>query len=400
MNRLTEARRAALSHPLLLDGLIAAATYVLALVVPVIHPKAESGPLTLTTVLLGAVVCGALVFRRRWSRTVLVVATAGMTVYLALGGLRSPLMLATMIATYTVALGSSRRTTLWMTTVVAVILAGAGILFGDTSWISSEIVGLVAQTALAAAVGEAVRSRRAYVTAIEERALRAERTREEEAGRRVMEERLRIARELHDVLAHHIALINVQAGVAAHVMETEPVQAREALTHIRVAGRAALDELRTTVGLLRQPNSPEGLATDPAPGFDRLPKLIASFEASGLLVEQHVEGKARELPATVDLTAYRVVQEALTNVSKHSGGASAVLHIGYGPGELRLEVTDDGIGCDGAADGTGHGLLGMRERALSVGGTFSAGPGPDGGFQVRTVLPFPQSARKSRGFCA
>jgi signal transduction histidine kinase len=396
--RLTEARRAALSHLLLLDGLIAVAAYALVLLVPMVHPEDGSGPLTSTSVLLGAAVCGALVFRRQWPRSVLVVATAGMSVYLVLGGLRSPLMLATMIAMYTVALGSSRRATMRMASAVAVILAGFGILFADTSWISSEIVALVAQTALAAAVGDAVRSRRAYVTAIEERALRAERTREEEAGRRVIEERLRIARELHDVLAHHIALINVQAGVAAHVLETEPGQAREALTHIRVAGRAALDELRMTVGLLRQPNSSERLATEPAPGFDRLPKLIASFEASGLLVEQRVEGEPRELPATVDLTAYRVVQEALTNVSKHSGGACAVLRIRYARGELCLEVTDDGVGGDGAADGTGHGLLGMRERALSVGGTFSAGPGPDGGFQVRTVLPLPQSARKTRGF--
>ncbi|MCW2885570.1 MAG: hypothetical protein QOE54_3967 [Streptosporangiaceae bacterium] len=399
MSRLTGARWAALSHSVLLDALIAAAVYLMAVFGPLIHPEAGQRPLIMN-VLLGAVVCGSLVFRRWWPRTVLVVATAGMAAYIVLGGLRSPLMLATMLAVYTVALNSSRRVTLRFAAVVALVLSAAGILYGAKSWSSPEVLGLAAQTALAAALGDAVRSRTAYIRAIKERALRAEETREEEARRRVMEERLRIARDLHDVLAHHIALINVQAGVAAHVLETEPDQARKALGHIRGAGRAALDELRTTVGLLRQPNAVEELATEPAPGLDRLPQLIASFEASGLLVVQHVDGEPRELPATVDLTAYRVVQEALTNVSKHSGGGSAVLRLGYQPGGLSVEVSDDGIGGDGAAEGTGHGLLGMRERALAVGGTFSAGPCPGGGFRIQTLLPLPRRARGGRGPCA
>jgi signal transduction histidine kinase len=398
VSRLTEARQAALTHSLLLDGLIAASVFLMVVFGPLIHPDAGSAAPTSASLLVGAVVCGALVSRRRWPRTVLVVTTAGMVAYLVLGGLRGPLVLPVMLATYTVAVRSSRRTTVRIAVVVATVLCGMGILVRAGSWSSPEIVGLAAQTALAAAVGDAVRSRTAYVLAIKERALRAEQTREEEASRRVMQERLRIARELHDVLAHHIALINVQAGVAAHVLETEPDQARRALGHIRGAGRAALDELRTTVGLLRQPNSPEILATEPTPGLDRLPQLIASFEASGLVVEQRVDGEPRELPATVDLTAYRVVQEALTNVSKHSGGGSAVLHLGYGPGGLSVEVTDDGIGGD-ATEGTGHGLLGMRERALAVGGTFSAGPGPGGGFRIRTLLPFSQTTHGNRRFC-
>ncbi|MGI8332007.1 sensor histidine kinase [Actinomadura scrupuli] len=400
MSRPTGPRWAALSHSLLLDGLIAAAVYLMAVFGPLIHPETGSEPPTTTNALLGAVICGALVFRRWWPRTVLVAATAGMVAYIMLGGLRSPLMLATMLAVYTVALGSSRRVTVRVAVLVALVLSVAGILFGAKSWSSPEIVGLAAQSALAAAVGDAVRSRTAYVRAIKERAVRAEQTREDEARRRVMEERLRIARDLHDVLAHHIALINVQAGVAAHVLETDPGQARQALGHIRGAGRAALDELRTTVGLLRQPNAAEDLATEPAPGLERLPQLIASFEASGLPVEQHVDGEPRELPATVDLTAYRVVQEALTNVRKHSGGASAVLRLGYRPGGLSVEVSDDGVGGDIAAEGTGHGLLGMRERALAVGGTFAAGPGPAGGFRIRTLLPLPVPARGGRGPCA
>jgi signal transduction histidine kinase len=242
-------------------------------------------------------------------------------------------------------------------------------------------------------VGDAVRSRRAYVTAVEERAHRAEHTREEEAERRVMEERLRIARELHDVLAHHVALINVQAGVAAHVLEADPAQAREALAHIRQAGRSALEELRTTVGLLRRPNArpdhptPQ-TAPEPVPGLDRLPQLIASFTATGLQIDQHVEGETRELPATVDLTAYRIVQEALTNVRKHAPEAAAVVvRLTYLPGEFRLEVSDSGTSAPPHTAGTGHGLLGMRERALSVGGAFTARHEAGRGFRVTAVLP-------------
>jgi signal transduction histidine kinase len=386
VSRLTDVRDTAKCHPYLMDGLIALSVYVVTLVGPHFAHRSELGPVTTSTVVLGAVVSGALVFRRQWPRLVLLVTTVGVAGYLALGGLRSPLMLATMIAVYTLALVSSRRDTVIIGVVTAMILADAGVLFGDHSWLGPEILGLIAQIGLATAVGEAARNRRAYIAAIEERAHRAEQTREEEAARRVIEERLRIARELHDVLGHHIALINVQAGVAGITMETDPVQAREALAHIRKAGRSALEELRTTVGLLRQPNAPDEPPTEPAPGLDRLPELVASFAASGLPIAQEMIGEQRELTATVDLTAYRVVQEALTNVSKHAGGAPATLRITYTPDELQLEVTDAGKAC-ALGDGTGHGLLGMRERALSVGGTFSAGPRPEGGFRVRTVLP-------------
>jgi signal transduction histidine kinase len=268
------------------------------------------------------------------------------------------------------------------------------VILGDLSWMGSIVVGNVAELGLGAAIGDAVRSRRAYIAAIEERAHRAERTREEEATRRVMEERLRIARELHDVLAHHIALINVQAGVASLVLVDKPDQARESLSHIRKAGRAALDELRTTVGLLRQPDSLDELSTEPAPGLDRLPDLIASFTASGLSVDPWIEGEAQDLPATIDLTAYRIVQEALTNVSKHAGDATASVRLTFAPSDLRIEVTDTGTGQNLAAPGTGHGLLGMRERALSVGGTFSAGPGRHGGFRVLAKLPVTSQVRK------
>jgi signal transduction histidine kinase len=394
VSRLTELRQAARCHTFVADGILAVAVYALALMSSKMSHGYEMGALTAQTAAVGALISAAIVFRQRWPWWVLGFTTAGTALYLAFGGVRGPLLLVTMVAVYTVALESSRWVTVTVGSGTALVVGASGVVFGERWWLSPVIVSTVAQTGLAAAVGEAVRSRRAYVAAIEERAHRAERTREEEAARRVMEERLRIARELHDVLAHHVALINVQAGVAAHVLETEPAQAREALAHIRQAGRSALEELRTTVGLLRQPNAepadaetaPE-VAPEPVPGLDRLPQLLASFTATGLTIEQRVEGQPRELPATVDLAGYRIVQEALTNVRKHAPGATALVRLSYLPGEFRVEVTDTGTSVPQQAAGTGHGLLGMRERALSVGGAFTANPEPDRGFRVTAVLP-------------
>jgi signal transduction histidine kinase len=241
---------------------------------------------------------------------------------------------------------------------------------------------------MAAAAGDAVRSRRAFVRAIRERAERAERTREEEARRRVAEERLRIARDLHDVVAHHIALVNVQAGVAAHVMDKRPDQAKEALAHVREASRSALNELRATVGLLRQSGDPEA-PTEPAPGLDRLDELVGTFRSAGLHVEVARADQDTALPAAVDLAAYRVIQEALTNVQKHAGteAKAEVSVVRVGP-HIEITVLDDGAGQDDDPEhGGGHGLLGMRERVTALRGTLTTGPRYGGGFRVHAILP-------------
>lgn len=245
---------------------------------------------------------------------------------------------------------------------------------------------------MAATAGDAVRSRRAFVAAIRERAERAERTREEEARRRVAEERLRIARDLHDVVAHHIALVNVQAGVAAHVMDKRPDQAKEALAHVREASRSALNELRATVGLLRQSGDPEA-PTEPAPGLVRLDELVGTFHSAGLSVEVARADEGVTLPAAVDLAAYRVIQEALTNVRKHAGqeAKAEVSVVRVGP-NMEVTVLDNGAGhtgTDGEGDeaGGGHGLLGMRERVAALGGTLTTGPRYGGGFRVHAILP-------------
>jgi signal transduction histidine kinase len=276
------------------------------------------------------------------------------------------------------------------------VLTGAAMLAGPLPWYSQENIGVFAWTGMAAAAGDAVRSRRAFVDAIRERAERAERTREEEARRRVAEERLRIARDLHDVVAHHIALVNVQAGVASHVMDKRPDQAKEALSHVREASRSALNELRATVGLLRQSGDPEA-PTEPAPGLDRLEDLVGTFRNAGLPVEAACSDRATGLPAAVDLAAYRIVQEALTNVQKHAGAEAKaeVSVVRVGP-NIEVTILDNGPGtAQPSPDSGGHGLLGMRERVTALRGTLTTGPRYGGGFRVHAILPVKTRPRAS-----
>ncbi len=236
-------------------------------------------------------------------------------------------------------------------------------------------------------LGEVTRARRAYVEQVEQRAIEAERGREEEARRRASEERIRIARELHDILAHRISSIGVQAGVGAHLFDRDPEQARRALIAINGASREALQELRATLGVLRQVDEPE--PRTPSPGLAQLDGVIADAAASGVRLTVAVQGERRELPSGVDLAAYRIIEEALTNVVRHAGAATARIAITYGPAEVEIEVDDDGVGGGqgGSAATGGNGLLGMRERAATLGGELEAGPRPDGGFRIRARLP-------------
>jgi signal transduction histidine kinase len=266
---------------------------------------------------------------------------------------------------------------------VVVGAATATVLTGDGVLAS---LGLTIVVLLGFAIGEAVRNRLAYIAAIEERAIRAERSREDEAHRRVIEERLRIAHELHDVIAHHIALMNVQAGVAAHTLRNDPAEAEQALGYVRDGGRTVLRELTMLLDVLRE--SGDGvLPTEPLPSIARLKDLVGSFTAAGLDVDW--EPYDGTLPDAVDLVAYRVVQESLTNVFKHAGAARVRVALRRAGDQLTVDVTDEGgtPAADTSGAGTGHGLLGMRERVAAVGGTFQAGPLQHGGFAVRAVLP-------------
>jgi signal transduction histidine kinase len=348
-------------------------------------------PLSLVLMICGA---AALVWRRRAPRTVLALTAAASVTESVTADPRAPVAMAAVVALFTVAASTDRTTTWRLGLATMTLLTGAAMLGGPLPWYAQENLALFAWTGMAAAGGDAVRSRRAFVSAMRERAERAERTREEEARRRVAEERLRIARELHDVVAHHIALVNVQASVASHVMDKRPDQAKAALAHVRQAGRTALDELRATVGLLRQAGDPEA-PTEPAPGLRRLDDLVGTFRSAGLDVEVARDAAGTVLPAAVDLAAFRIVQEALTNVQKHAGtGARAEVSVVRSGEDLEITVLDDGNGHRTASvQGGGHGLLGMRERVTALGGILTTGPRPAGGFRVHAILPVTTSTR-------
>jgi signal transduction histidine kinase len=223
-----------------------------------------------------------------------------------------------------------------------------------------------------------------------QRAAAVARSNAEEVRRRASEERMRIARDLHDVVAHNISVINVQANTALHLMDRQPERARSALVTINEVSKQALVELRSVLGVLRDVDASAPRA--PAAGLGRLGDLVDNAAAAGLAVRLEEDGPLLPLPADVDLTAYRIIQEALTNSARHSGGSAATVRIGYGDGALRLEVDDDGPSRPAGqpashVNGSGSGIAGMTERAAALGGTLDAGPRPDGGFRVRAWLP-------------
>ncbi|APS20847.1 histidine kinase [Streptomyces sp. Tue 6075] len=247
---------------------------------------------------------------------------------------------------------------------------------------------------LAWVLGDSLRTRRAYFDQLEERAARLEREREAQSKVAVAAERARIARELHDVVAHNVSVMVVQADGAAYVMDAAPDQAKQALETISSTGRQALAEMRRLLGVLRTGDAPESGEYVPQPDVEQIEDLVAQVRQTGLEVDFKVEGTPRPLPSGVELTAYRVVQEALTNTRKHGGpDAGASVRLVYFDDGLGLLIEDDGRGAahelyeDGGADGAGHGMIGMRERVGMVGGTLDAGPRPGGGFRISALLP-------------
>ncbi|WP_370351977.1 sensor histidine kinase [Catenulispora sp. EB89] len=348
----------------------------------------------------------ALFWRYRRPVAALTVTLVCTLTYTAFGYENGAALLNPMCALYTVVVtawrpttpgGSVRavRTALIATGVTFTTLAVATAAHNPFGAIGGSFVLIPGEVALAFFAGLAVANQRAYVDAIRQRAEDAERGREDEARRRVDAERLRIARELHDVVAHTMSTINLQAGVAVHVSRDspdlpEPVAA--ALGTIRDASKNGLRELRAILAVLRQVDDAESSApTAPTPDLDGLPALLDTVRASGLPVSVEITGERRRLPAAVELAAYRIVQESLTNTLRHAGPATATVRIRYGDEELDVRVTDDGVGAENTGSetlhGSGHGLIGMRERALATGGTLQAHPGPAGGFLVRARLP-------------
>jgi signal transduction histidine kinase len=335
-----------------------------------------------------------LVARRRFPGAVLAVCVASGLAFAAL--FMPPFFLgpAMPVAVYSVAAYGRR----WVSLAGLVVaeLGLAAIWFTPGSFERSSFLFFMGVIAVAWVLGHFVGDRQVYAAQLEERTAELERAREELARRAVAEERLRLARELHDVVAHAMSVIAVQSGVGAHVADTQPKEAAKALAAIEATSRGALEELRRLLGVLRQDSDPQANLT-PVPGLANLDSLLAEVSKAGLAVKLQVNGTQPPLPAGVDLSAYRIVQEALTNVVKHAGPARAQVVVGYGDQEVTVEVIDDGRGAvtsvsDGRV-GTGHGLIGMRERVQAFGGDLEAGPCPGGGFRVAARLPLAADRR-------
>ncbi|HEY3978999.1 MAG TPA: sensor histidine kinase [Streptosporangiaceae bacterium] len=334
---------------------------------------------------------------RRWPLPVLGLATALAVVSMGSGSSSLGLSLILGVAAYIVAAGLPRRSSIRAVVAAATALGGAlafaGITRGIAPLAAEGVVGLLP---LAAAwfIGDSVAARRRYVAGLAEQAERERAAEAERARQGVREERVRIARELHDVIAHTLTVITVQAGVGRRLMEKRPEEARTALESIEMIGRTAQDELRVALGLLRGEEA-ETAALAPAPGLVDLKELADTVHASGTHVELRASGTDGHLSPALELTVYRVVQEALTNVVRHAPGARATVDVAVSATEIRIEVRDDGgppvrpagTGARPVITGTGHGIVGMRERIGAFGGWLVAGPLAGGGFHVLAEVP-------------
>ncbi|MFJ1969710.1 sensor histidine kinase [Streptomyces sp. NPDC087903] len=344
------------------------------------------------TIALAAVACGALFWQRSRPRPVVAVTALCVAGAGVLGHLITPMLLGPlMLALYRLAVTTGRRTSRRYYLAALTLVVATALLLDPVGhpWVLKTISPAV-WLLFPVVVGNLVRLQRAYVEAVQARAEYAERGREEEARHRVVEERVRIARELHDVVAHHLALANAQAGTAAHLSRTHPEQAHRILGDLAGTTSTALRELKATVRLLRQGDDLDAPLA-PSPGLGRLSELTDACASAGLDIRCTTEGTARPLTPGVDLTAYRIVQEALTNVTRHTAARTANVRLAYGRDQLTITVTDDGTravpGSRAPGGGGGFGLIGMRERARSVGGAVRAGHRPEGGFEVTTRLP-------------
>jgi signal transduction histidine kinase len=376
------APEAARRTSLLADGVLAAALAVVMVVGTYFAARNQPGhrPFDAWAIVLVIASASPLALRRRHPVAVLAVIFGTTLIYFVLGYADGPIWLPLIIAYYTATAQGHR--------LAAVIAGVAGLAIFP--WLNHGLrdrspPSVVALAALAAwllvllGVGEAARIRR-------ERAAEAARIREEEARSRASEERLRMARELHDSLGHYLSVISVQSAVALNLNQHLPEQARASLEAVKQASREALGELRSVLGILRQDG--ERAPRSPAPGLVRLEDLVSQASAPGLEIRAETEGRVRPLPFGVDVAAYRIVQEALTNVARHAGPAAATVLVRYGEEEVTVQVDDDGRGPAARHQpASGKGIAGMRERVAALGGELYAGPRPGGGFRVQARLP-------------
>ena len=362
---------------------VAIALGVCAVQVLFTHLAAQNQPerIPLDALAYGLLAMGplALIARRKYPVAVLAFVFCSTLTYWVIGYPRGPVFFALIVALFTVVISGHR-----LAAIVDLSLGYIGFLWLPYLLGRDEAPSLAASLGLAAwllvllSAAEFVRGRR-------ERALEAAQIREVETRRRASEERLQIARELHDALGHHISLINVQAGVALHINEELPEQARTAFDAIRQASKDALAELRSVLVILRQDE--ERAPRSPTSTLARLDDLVSRATEAGLRVRTETVGEVRPLPFGVDVAAFRIVQEALTNVARHAAQAAATVRLAYGERHLTVQVDDDGRGSSALGTESGKGILGMRERVAALGGELEVGPGPGTGFRVRARFP-------------
>ncbi|CAL9297428.1 sensor histidine kinase [Streptomyces sp. SudanB66_2053] len=385
-------------HPTWVDGFWAVILFGLSVVGGATTEESRGTELPALTVPVVLLLSLVVALRRRMPERMLVLALGVGLAQLVLDVATGPADFALLVIVYTVAAVGAR----WASRVaLAAGLCAAPL--AQVRWPSPHSstfenvalsIILAVPFALAWVLGDSIRTRRAYFAQLEERAARLEKEREAQAKVAVAAERARIARELHDVVAHNVSVMVVQADGAAYVLDAAPDQAKKALETISGTGRQALAEMRRLLGVLRTGEHQEAGEYVPQPGLQQIEDLVEQCRESGLPVDFKVEGTPRELPRGVELTAYRIVQEALTNTRKHGGpNAGASVRLVYFDDGLGLLVEDDGKGAphelyeEGGFDGQGHGLIGMRERVGMVGGTLDAGPRPGGGFRISALLP-------------
>ena len=375
---------------------------MLLLIPAVFEPRGEGSTLLpLPVSAAGLLVAGVIVLlRRRFPRAALAAASIGTIIAMAVGGPYLVLLTAVITVMYSVARHTDRRTNVTAAlTTAAVLGAGTALLVSRGGDPLLWFLQPMAFVGFAAALGEAGRVREAYVDAIAERARRAEESVESEARNRVTGERLKIARDLHDVLAHQIAVITMHANVASMQLRTRPDDAERSLVTVREASRTVLAELGSLLQVLRNEEPASSADLAPVAGLHDLDTLVADFARSGLRVDQRVLGEAVDLPTAVDVVAYQGIREGLTNALKHGADSSALLQVEYAADALEIAVVNTAARSDPPTEpgsGGGHGLLGVRERVAAVHGTFRAGRGPGPVYRLMLRLPLPDAQAPAR----
>jgi signal transduction histidine kinase len=377
-----------------LDVVLAAAITVM-VIVDLSSPADAPGvrPTDVWAVLLSLLQTIPLAFRRRAPLPTFLLIVTGVCVYYAMGYEVTDGTLATFVGVYTVAAHENQRRSLFALGVLAAAMTWYWVFRAEPYDPTTPIwIGILA--VLSWSLGEYVKARRAYTTQVETLAQRLDQARELEARQAVWQERARLARELHDLIGHTVNLMVIQAGAGRRTVSSDPAVAERAFKTIESTGREALDELDRLLGVLR--TEEDGPDLPPLPGLDQVQALADRFQDSGLAVEVSIEGQQVSLPRSLDQSAYRIIQEALTNALRHAGGAIAHVVVRYRDHQLELEVADDGRQTPGPREqaGGGRGLIGIRERVAMFGGDLDAGPRPGGGFVVRCRFPL-TAARSS-----